>query len=70
VAAGGYLPFVFSSYPVVNTAAPVVQTAGGRGCWSVLGPWALWPIEAHVYYLFYTLSRVLNTVNFPFYIVK
>ena len=35
MAAGGYLPFctlfVLSSCPVLNTAAPVVQTAGG--CW-------------------------------------
>src|SRR6185369_10843624 len=31
VAAGGYLPFVLSSCPVLNTAAMVVQTAGG--CW-------------------------------------
>jgi len=26
---GGYLPFVLSSCPVLNTAALVVQTAGG-----------------------------------------
>jgi len=26
---GGYLPFVLSSCPVLNTAASVVQTAGG-----------------------------------------
>jgi len=32
VAAGrGYLPFVLSSCPVLNTAATVVQTAGGVG---------------------------------------
>ena len=28
MAAGGYLPFVLSSCPVLNTAASVVQTAG------------------------------------------
>ena len=29
--------FVLSSCPVLNTAAPVVQTAGG--CWSILSPY-------------------------------
>ena len=32
MAAGGYLPFVLYSCPVLNTAAPVVQTAGGCIC--------------------------------------
>jgi hypothetical protein len=59
VAAGGYLPLVLSSCPVLNTAAPVVQTAGG--CWSVLCPWGIVAHWAHVYYNNYTLlGFVLN----------
>ena len=36
MAAGGYLPFVLFSCPVLNNAAPVVQTAGG--CWCICEP--------------------------------
>ena len=46
MAAGGYLPFVLSSCPVLNTAAPVVQTAGGVGVY--VSPCIEAHLEAHV----------------------